>query len=134
MSLTRAEAFKGQNLSPRDDNARAALPLNDTGPVGWSVGESTSGSRVISNSWSATISGDSRDLDEATAAAVLRQLREWTLNPKAIDVDKSIKRNALININYGMCRESGELHLITNQRFAWGRSCFQDSRRALLRE
>jgi hypothetical protein len=92
------------------------------------------GLKVISNSWSATISGDSRDLDEATAAAVLRQVREWTLNPKAIDVDKSIKGNALININYGMCRESGELHLITNQRFAWGRSCFQDSRRALLRE
>ncbi|MGM4901793.1 hypothetical protein AB8B21_25405 [Tardiphaga sp. 866_E4_N2_1] len=108
--------------------------MNDTGPVGWPAGEPSSCSRVISNGWSATISGDSRDHDEATGAAVMRQLREWTLNPKAIDVDKSIKGNALININYGMCRESAELHLITNQRFAWGRPCFQDSRRALLRE
>ncbi|MGM4919743.1 hypothetical protein [Tardiphaga sp. 813_E8_N1_3] len=108
--------------------------MNRIGPVVCLIGEPSSGSRVISNSRSATISGDSRDLDEATGAAVLRQAREWTLNPKAIDVDKSIKGDDLININYWMCRESGELCLITNRRFAWGRSCFQDSRRALLRE
>ena len=38
-------------------NARAALPLNRIGPVGRPIGEPPSGSSVISNSWSATVSG-----------------------------------------------------------------------------